>query len=329
MSRQSPAPRIRRRRARPRSVFSRLSMLKDDAEIERMDRGGVSLREGSSCHLVGRPSPRRPNRGGLFQFGSLVPARAPAQHRLPGPPESPWLSQARAPTEAIGPGGRAYAGLRRLIPWLRYGYSPRLVGWLRAHARNYDAVVVNGLWNYASFGAWRALHDTQTPYFVFTHGMLDPWFNTAYPTRTFFKSIFWRLFEHRVLRDAAGVMFTCDEERRLAGKSFAPYQAREFVVGYGTRDVSGEPEAQRAAFFAEAPTALGRKLVLFLSRVHEKKGVDLLIEAFARHAASRPDYDLVIAGPDPSGLRRAVDQERRGPRRGRPHSLAGHAQRRR
>ena len=219
------------------------------------------------------------------------------------PPESPWLSQARAPTEAIGPGGRAYAGLRRLIPWLRYGYSPRLVGWLRAHARNYDAVVVNGLWNYASFGAWRALHDTQTPYFVFTHGMLDPWFNTAYPTRTFFKSIFWRLFEHRVLRDAAGVMFTCDEERRLAGKSFAPYQAREFVVGYGTRDVSGEPEAQRAAFFAEAPTALGRELVLFLSRIHEKKGVDLLIEAFARHAASRPDYDLVIAGPDPSGLR--------------------------
>jgi glycosyltransferase involved in cell wall biosynthesis len=157
------------------------------------------------------------------------------------PPSAPWLSQARAPTEAVGLDGGLYATLRRFIPWLRYGYSPRLAPWLRAHADRYDAVIVNGLWNYASFGAWRALHDMSTPYFVFTHGMLDPWFNTAYPTKTFFKSIFWRLFEHKVLRDAKGVMFTCEEERQLARDSFAPYQAREFIVGYGTRDVSGDP----------------------------------------------------------------------------------------
>jgi glycosyltransferase involved in cell wall biosynthesis len=141
----------------------------------------------------------------------------------------------------VGLDGGLYATLRRFIPWLRYGYSPRLAPWLRAHADRYDAVIVNGLWNYASFGAWRALHDMSTPYFVFTHGMLDPWFNTAYPTKTFFKSIFWRLFEHKVLRDAKGVMFTCEEERQLARDSFAPYQAREFIVGYGTRDVSGDP----------------------------------------------------------------------------------------
>jgi len=126
------------------------------------------------------------------------------------PPGAPWLSQARAPTAAVGLGGRAYGTLRRLIPWLRYGYSPRLAPWLRAHAGLYDAVIVNGLWNYASFGAWRALRDMAIPYFVFTHGMLDPWFNTAYPIKTFFKSIFWRLIEHKVLRDATGVMFTCE-----------------------------------------------------------------------------------------------------------------------
>ena len=42
--------------------------------------------------------------------------------------------------------------------------------------RNYDAVIVNGLWMYHGFGAWRALHGGPVPYFVFTHGMLDPWF---------------------------------------------------------------------------------------------------------------------------------------------------------
>jgi glycosyltransferase involved in cell wall biosynthesis len=221
-------------------------------------------------------------------------------------PNAPWVKQSRAPTEALGQDSQIYARLRRWIPWLRYGYTPRLVKWLEANAGQYDAVIVNGLWNYASFGAWRALHKMRTPYFVFTHGMLDPWFNTAYPIKTFFKTIFWRLFEHKVLRDAAGVMFTCEEERQLARGSFAPYQAREFVVGYGTRDVSGDPDAQSAAFFARAPDVRGRKLILFLSRIHEKKGVDLLIKAFAQLADVNSDYDLVIAGPDQGGLQASL-----------------------
>ncbi len=221
-------------------------------------------------------------------------------------PSAPWLGQTRAPTEAVGLDGGVYRTLRRFVPWLRYGYSPRLARWLRANAARYDAVIINGLWNYASFGAWRALHDTPIPYFVFTHGMLDPWFNTAYPTKTFFKSVFWRLFEHKVLRDAAGVMFTCEEERQLARGSFAPYEAREFVVGYGTRDVCGDVATQRAAFLARSPATAGRKLILFLSRIHEKKGVDLLLKAFARHAASHPEYDLTIAGPDQTGLQASL-----------------------
>ena len=89
------------------------------------------------------------------------------------PPSAPWLAQARAPTEAIGPDGRLYAALRRMLPWLRYGYSPRLRTWLRAHAGAYDAVIVNGLWNYASLGAWRALRGLSVPYYVFPHGISD------------------------------------------------------------------------------------------------------------------------------------------------------------
>lgn len=217
------------------------------------------------------------------------------------PPDAPWVARAPVRTFAVGLTGGVYRALRRFVPWLRYGYSPHLTRWLKTYAKDYDAVVINGLWNYASYGGWRALHKLGTPYFVFTHGMLDPWFNKTYPTKTFFKAIFWKLFEHKVLRDARGVMFTCEEERTLAGRSFAPYLAREYVVGYGARDVEGDPEAQRAAFSARVPELKSRKFLLFLSRIHEKKGVDLLIEAFARHASAFPQFDLVIAGPDQTG----------------------------
>ncbi len=146
---------------------------------------------------------------------------------------------------------------------------------------------------------------------MFTHGMLDPWFNTAYPVKTFFKTIFWKLFEHKVLRDARGVMFTCDEERRLASGSFAPYSAREYGVGYGTRDVDGDPAVHRSAFAAHVPQVGGRKFILFLSRIHPKKGVDLLINAFARQAGTFPEFDLVIAGPDQTGWTSELQRQAR------------------
>jgi glycosyltransferase involved in cell wall biosynthesis len=218
------------------------------------------------------------------------------------PPDAPWVAKSPVTTFAVGTSGRWCSFLRRIFPGLRYGYTPNFVKWLKSYARNYDAVIVNGLWNYGSFGTWRALRKGDVPYFVFTHGMLDPWFNRAYPTKTIFKSIFWKLFEHKVLRDARGVLFTCEEERQLASQSFSPYDAREFVIGFGTRDISGNPDEQRTAFLLKVPEARSRRLILFLSRVHQKKGVDLLLRAFARHASEFPDFDLVIAGPDQVGL---------------------------
>ena len=244
------------------------------------------------------------------------------------PPDAPWVLKSSVTTFAVGLGGRWYGALRRAVPWLRYGYTPRLTHWLKKYSKNYDAIIVNGLWNYASYGSWRALHRSEAPYFVFTHGMLDPWFNKAYPAKTLFKTIFWKLFEHKVLRDARGVLFTCEEERQLASKSFSPYTAREFVVGYGARNIAGDPVAQQQAFAAKVPEVQGRKFILFLSRIHPKKGVDLLIEAFAHHAVTFPDFDLVIAGPDQIGWKRDLREARERIGRRQPNLLARHALRR-
>ncbi|MCA1469227.1 glycosyltransferase [Bradyrhizobium sp. IC3195] len=186
-------------------------------------------------------------------------------------------------------------------PWVHYGYTSRLVPWLRNHVGNYDLVIVNGLWNYSASGASRVLPGAGIPYFVFTHGMLDPWFRKEYPIKTAFKQVSWWLNEGPLLRNANGVLFTCEEERLLARKAFWPYRLREFVVGYGTTDVTGDRDIQVTAFRQRLPALGDRKFLLFLSRIHPKKGCDLLVDAFAEVSSSAPDLDLVIAGPDQSG----------------------------
>jgi glycosyltransferase involved in cell wall biosynthesis len=179
-----------------------------------------------------------------------------------------------------------------------YGYNNRLVPWLKAHAGAFDGVVVDGLWQYHSFGAWRALTAIGKPYAIFTHGMLDPWFKRRYPLKHLKKWLYWPWGEYRVLRDAGAVLFTTDEERLLARQSFWLYRAKEQVVGYGIASPP-PPSPDHAALVAAAcPNVKGRRFLLFLSRIHRKKGCDLLIAAFAAVARQNPDLDLVMAGPD-------------------------------
>jgi hypothetical protein len=110
-------------------------------------------------------------------------------------PEAPCVANYPLRVHALGPARGGYL------------YSPRLVPWLHGHATEYDAVIVNGLWQYHSFGAWRALHG-RVPYFVFTHGMLDPWFKRAYPLKHLKKWLYWPWADYRLLRDAQAVLFT-------------------------------------------------------------------------------------------------------------------------
>ncbi|HET9321224.1 MAG TPA: glycosyltransferase [Bryobacteraceae bacterium] len=183
----------------------------------------------------------------------------------------------------------------------RYLYSPRLVNWIAERASRFDAVVIHGLWRYTSVGAWRALRGRSVPYFVFAHGMLDPYFKHAFPWKHAQKALCWRAAESRVVRDAAAILYTCEEERRRARLTFRSYACRERVVGLGIARPAGEPAAEQEAFLNAFPQLAGTRIILFLGRIHPKKGCDLLIQAFARVAGRDPLLRLVIAGPDECG----------------------------
>jgi len=177
----------------------------------------------------------------------------------------------------------------------RFAWSPDFTRWLRAQANDYEAVFVHGLWQWQGIGTMQALRGTATRYFLFPHGMLDPWFREAFPWRHLRKLGYWKLIENRVVREAAGIVFTSEEERRLGRDPFRPWAPQaEFVVALGTTAPPHPTEELRGLFDARFPQLRGERILLFLGRLHEKKGCDLLVEAFRRVA---PPLHLVFAGP--------------------------------
>lgn len=212
-------------------------------------------------------------------------------------PGSAFLASFPARVHALGPVRTSYAYTNKLLPWLRKNVA------------RFDVVVVNGLWQFHSFAVWRVLRKTAIPYLVFTHGMLDPWFKHTYPLKHLKKWLYWPWGEYRVLRDAHSVLFTCEEEKTVARKSFELYRANEVVVNFGTARPSGNAVEQRGKFFERFPHLQNKRLALFLGRIHPKKGCDLLIEAFATVLKHDPQWHLVMAGPDQVGWREKLAEE--------------------
>jgi len=210
-------------------------------------------------------------------------------------PEAPWLLDVGLPVHALG------AGLTS------YRYSARLLPWLKKHGGDYDRVMVNGIWQYLSFAAWRRFASSPIPYFVFPHGMLDPWFKETFPLKHLKKWLYWPWADYRVLRDAAAVIFTSEEERLLARKSFWLYQAREQVSPMGVEVPAPPPPQSQEKFFEHYPQLRNTRTLLFLGRLHPKKGCDILIDAFA-HATDN-SVSLMLAGPNQIGWQKDLEQQ--------------------
>jgi glycosyltransferase involved in cell wall biosynthesis len=187
-------------------------------------------------------------------------------------------------------------------------YHPTLYSWLISNMLHYDVILVRGLWLFHSFAVTQALLHLkrrkvkQLPrVYVVPHGMLDPWFQRAQGRK--WKSlrniVYWHLIEKRVVENADGLLFTCASELLLARNTFSGYKPKvELNIGYGIQEPPAHEERMLQLLHEKVPESITNRYLLFLGRLHEKKGIDVLLEAYRQLLRDGVDLPvLVIAGP--------------------------------
>ena len=201
-------------------------------------------------------------------------------------PESSWL-KGLEPIRAEGPGALG-----------SYSLNLNYLKWLQANSGRFDLLLVHGLWDFVSVAATLSAKASSVPVAVFVHGMLDPWFNEAYPLKKLKKEIYWKLVQSSVLSSARAVLFNSEVEMLRAQNVFQPYKLNAVLVPYGVPPGNYDLSQAKENFYALFPQLKERKFFLFFGRITQKKGLDLLIRAFS---SLRPEgYCLVIAGPNAS-----------------------------
>ena len=210
-------------------------------------------------------------------------------------PSSPFLKDLPFPVHALGP--------ERIS-----GCSLSLYKWLKKNSHRFDGFIINGVWDCCGVAVWLALLGRK-PYMVFPHGMLDPYFKRQFPLKHAKKWIFWLLAEYWVLRNAHRVLFTTKDESELAEQSFWLHRWDGQIVPFGTGPPPKNTGQLKVAFHERCPELRGERFMLYLGRIHGKKGCDLLIRSFIKHASLDPQLHLLMAGPDQQGRSSSLQQE--------------------
>ena len=182
------------------------------------------------------------------------------------------------------------------------GHAPAMVEALKRAVNDHDIIHIHELWHFPHYAAYGVARQARKPYVVTIHGQMDPW---ARRQKSLRKTIYMRAIQRRILQQASSLhAITIDEAQQLRDQGLTVPVA---VIPNGISAEFFDPPRTRAGFLSRAPGLDGKRMILFLGRIHSKKGLDILAEAFGNVARLRDDVRLVIAGPDEGGYRSQVE----------------------
>lgn len=189
-----------------------------------------------------------------------------------------------SPSRWIGCPGRWLGGL---------SWSPKLRETLAHDIGQLDVLHNHSLWMLPNSYASQLGRQTGKPVVFTIHGTLEPW---ALNHSRWKKRIVGRWFQFRDLRSAN--CLHVNSQRELQSVRDAGFRNPVAVIPNGINLNELQSLPAQNAFYQSHPQLTGKKLLLFMARLHKKKGLDHLLQSWSELANEFTDWHLVIAGPD-------------------------------
>ncbi len=180
-------------------------------------------------------------------------------------------------------------------------WSPGLKSALARDIPQADIIHNHSVWMLPNAYSSAIAHKHNKPVLISSHGTLEPW---AWQRSGWKKRLVGKWFQYRDLHRAACIHVF--NETEIAGVRQAGFNNPIAIIPNGVHLPDFDRPTNPELFYEKFPQTRGKRLGLFMARVHEKKGLGHLLPAFAKVAAKFPDWHLVIAGPDCGDLERAI-----------------------
>ena len=177
-----------------------------------------------------------------------------------------------------------------------YKVSLPLRRWLRAHAGDYELIHNHALFSFAPLAGAAAARRARVPYVMRPLGLLNAWGMDN--RRRWIKALSFRFLDRPALERSAAIHYTSADEAWEAGRLGLSSRAAVIPLGIDLAPFKQMPGPER--FLARFPLAIDRQIVLFLSRIDPKKGIEVLLAALAQLRPSQSEPLLVIAGSGPA-----------------------------
>ena len=168
-------------------------------------------------------------------------------------------------------------------------YSRGLGNKLSESVRDFDLVHVSAIWQWIQVDVYKACKFFNKPYIVSSHGSFSPW---PWNRNLTMKRIYWFLFGKKTIKNAKAIHFTAEEERL---KSFSTVlfltEIHSFIApnGIDINKIKNSKDIRKSIDISEKKFVL-----LFVGRVHRKKGIDFVMEALKR--LNNENFVILIVG---------------------------------
>ncbi len=185
---------------------------------------------------------------------------------------------------------------------ISWQFSIEMTKALRKNISKFDVVYINGLWNYPAVVSCYYSRHYNKPYIVAPRGML---YRYTMGKKAWKKWPYYQLISKRDMQCASAIHYTTRDEAEQCHARLN-FDNTALVVPNGTDSETFENLPEGGILKSRYPVLEGKKIILFMSRISWKKGLDILAQAFGILAKGRDDAHLLIVGPDEGGYEKKV-----------------------